>query len=239
MLTDISTVIWKEWKEFLGQRSTLLSMLFFLAVFAGLLPLQAGERWVESPLSVTNLVFVPLFFVLTVIADAFAGERERHTLDTLLASRLSDRAILFGKLAAAVAYGWGLTMAALLLALVPAGLRAGAVVVYPATTLLGAGFLSLLAIVLVSGGGILVSLRAATVRQAQQTLNVGLLAVGLVVIFAFSFLPDAWRDSLRDAVFSASVAQLLLAAGALLLAADVALIALAVARFRRSRLVLD
>src|SRR5215207_5614395 len=96
MLTDISTVIWKEWKEFLGQRSTLLSMLFFLAVFAGLLPLQAGERWVDSPLSVANLVFVPLFFVLTVIADSFAGERERHTLDTLLASRLTDRAILFG-----------------------------------------------------------------------------------------------------------------------------------------------
>ena len=239
MLTDISTVIWKEWKEFLGQRSTLLSMLFFLAVFAGLLPLQAGERWVDSPLSVANLIFVPLFFVLTVIADSFAGERERHTLDTLLASRLTDRAILFGKLTAAVSYGWGLTMVALLLALVPAGLKAGRVVAYPPATLLGAEFLSLFAIVLVSGGGILVSLRAATVRQAQQTLNVGLLAVGVVAIVGFALLPEAWRESLHEAVFAASTAQLLLAAGALLLAADVVLIALAVARFRRSRLVLD
>src|SRR5438045_4186121 len=99
MATDLSTVIWKEWKEFLSQRSTLLSMLVFLVIFAVLLPYQAGAGWVESPLGVVNLLFMPLFFVLTVIADAFAGERERHTLDTLLASRLSDRAILFGKLA--------------------------------------------------------------------------------------------------------------------------------------------
>ena len=45
-----------------------------------------------------------------MIADSFAGERERHTLETLLASRLSDRAILFGKIAACIAYGWLMAM---------------------------------------------------------------------------------------------------------------------------------
>jgi ABC-2 type transport system permease protein len=44
-----------------------------------------------------------------------AGERERRTLETLLASRLDERAILFGKLLAARAYGWGLTLLSLLL----------------------------------------------------------------------------------------------------------------------------
>ena len=37
-----------------------------------------------------------------MIADGIPGERERHTLETLLASRLSDRSILLGKVMAAV-----------------------------------------------------------------------------------------------------------------------------------------
>jgi ABC-2 type transport system permease protein len=239
VLTDLATVIWKEWKEFLSQRSTLLSMAVFLAIFAVLLPYQTGARWVRSPAGMINLVFVPLFLVLTVIADAFAGERERHTLDTLLASRLSDPAILFGKLAAAVLYGWGLTVAAVLLALIPAGLAAGEVVVYPALTLPGIGALSLLAIVLVGGAGILVSLRAATVRQAQQMLNLGLLGVGLLAGMAIAALPDGLRDRLRDLLTSSSTTELVLTGGATLLIVDAILLAAAVVRFRRSRLVLD
>jgi ABC-type Na+ efflux pump permease subunit len=55
----------------------------------------------------SGVFFVAVF---AVAPDTFAGERERHTLETLLASRLSDQAILIGKLAACTSYGWLLTI---------------------------------------------------------------------------------------------------------------------------------
>ena len=46
-------------------------------------------------------------------------ERERHTLETLLSTRLSDHTILLGKIGATVSYAWGMTQIVLLIALVP------------------------------------------------------------------------------------------------------------------------
>ena len=240
MLYDIWTVAWKEWREFLGQRSTLLGMAIFVGIFAVVVPYQRGAQWVESPLGVANLVFFPLFLVLTVIADAFAGERERHTLDTLLASRLPDGALLYGKVVAAVAYGWGLTLVALVVALLAASAAAGeGLLTYSPRLALGATGFSLLGILLVTGGGILVSLRAATVRQAQQTLNVGLLVVGLAGVAVLATLPESWLDRIRDFTENSSDTELLALGALVLLLLNVLVYTITMARFRRSRLVLD
>lgn len=56
--------------------------------------------------------------LITFIGDAIAGERERHTLETLLASRIGYRAILPGKLIVTVGYAWGMALVGLLLSLV-------------------------------------------------------------------------------------------------------------------------
>jgi ABC-2 type transport system permease protein len=90
-----------------------LGLVIFVAVFGILLPLQSGRGWVESPTGLAVWAWVPFLLVSSVVADSFAGERERHTLETLLASRLPDRAILFGKLATAVGYGWGFALLSL------------------------------------------------------------------------------------------------------------------------------
>ncbi len=106
MLTDILTILQKELKELLFQRgqgrNTSVRLLIFVGVFGVLLPLQNGSEGLQSPASLALWAWIPYLLVSGVTADTFAGERERHTLETLLASRLSDRAILFGKLAAVV-----------------------------------------------------------------------------------------------------------------------------------------
>jgi ABC-2 type transport system permease protein len=51
------------------------------------------------------------------LGDAIAGERERHTLETLLASRISDRAILLGKVIVTTGYAWGTALLGLLFGL--------------------------------------------------------------------------------------------------------------------------
>lgn len=53
-----------------------------------------------------------------LVADAFAGERERHTLETLLATAFPDTSILLGKIAASVLYAWGIAFACSLLGVI-------------------------------------------------------------------------------------------------------------------------
>ncbi len=241
MIADVWTVAWKEWKEILGQRGTVLSILIFLGIFGLVLPWQTGRSWVTSPLGLLNAAFLPLFLVLGMVADSFAGERERHTLETLLATRLSDRAILAGKLIADIGYGWGLMIAGLALALVTVNLTAaaGRLIFYPAGPFAATMILGLFGAALVAAGGVLFSLRAATVRQAQQALSVGMMVLIFVPFFALRALPHEIRNRLADWVRSAGLPALAVAAGLVLLALDVVLLAVVAVRFQRAKLVLD
>ena len=163
MMADIGTVLWKEWREILswgGSRGK-AGVLIFIGVFGILMPLEMGPAWVESPALLAYWAWVPMLLVISVIADTFAGERERHTLETLLASRLPDRAILLGKVAAAVGYGAGVTWLSLLLGLVTVNLavRHGGMLLYSPTVALEILGLSLTSAMLAASGGALVSLR--------------------------------------------------------------------------------
>lgn len=86
MIADISTVLWKEWKEILseGRGRGKVSVLILVGVVGIILPWQIGRTWIESPMVLAYWAWVPMFLVMPVIADSFAGERERHTLETLL-----------------------------------------------------------------------------------------------------------------------------------------------------------
>ncbi|MBM4467274.1 MAG: ABC-2 type transporter [Chloroflexi bacterium] len=245
MIADVWTVMWKEWKEIFLQRGSLRggawNLLLMIGVFGVFLPLQAGRSWVESPQGLIYWAWVPLFLVTSVIADSFAGERERQTLETLLASRLSDRAILSGKVSAAVGYGWGLTMAAMLVGLVTVNLAhgRGELLLYPAAVFGGIMGLSLLASGLVAGVGVLVSLRASTVRQAAQTMSIAIMLLLFVPVFGVQALPAEWKARLAQAVMGADVVQIVLVAAAVLMVLDLGLLAAAMARFQRARLILD
>src|SRR5512132_1443363 len=128
-MSDILTVMWKELHELFLQRGarrgTLTSVGIFLVMFGILMPLQLGRDWVDTPASLAYWGFLPFMMVNNVIADSFAGERERHTLETLLASRLSDLSILLGKVCTAILYGWGTSLIGMLLGLITVNLSAG------------------------------------------------------------------------------------------------------------------
>jgi ABC-2 type transport system permease protein len=218
-----------------------LGPFLLVAVFGIFLPLQSGRAWVESPAVLVYWIWVPFLLVGGIVADSFAGERERHTLETLLASRLSDRAILFGKVAAAVGYAWGVALLSLLAGLVTVNIAhgEGELLLYPVTTAVGVALLSLLVATLAAGLGVLVSLRAATVRQAAQALSIFTLLLVFIPSFGFPLLPVELRQRLLQALAGADVAQLILVAGLILVVLDAGLLAAAMARFQRARLILD
>ncbi len=126
MITDVLTVAWKDTREMLLQSGSIgrsmRGLLFSLLIFGVVLPVQLGPDLVRQPAAIMVFVMIPLVIASGMVADGIAGERERHTLETLLASRLSDRAILLGKITAATAYGWVFMLVSALVGLVTVNL---------------------------------------------------------------------------------------------------------------------
>jgi ABC-2 type transport system permease protein len=245
MKDDILTVMWKERKGLFrvrGRRAQALLAMFSPVLLAIYFPLQEGARWVGSPLSLLLAFIAPLILVGISIPDSFAGERERHTLPTLLASRLSDRAILFGKIITSVAFGWGVTLVLLLISLVTVNVANwdGHILFYKPSILLAALAFSFLIALLTAAAGVLFSLRAATAQEAQQTLMAVLLIPPMILQFGlFAILSsESGEARSREVLSSLSFEQVILVIVAVLLVLDVVLLMAAMARFQRARLIL-
>ncbi len=237
-MNDIWTMIWKETKDSLlqGGWSALIRPLLLIGILGIGFPWRLGLQWLAlTPLVMGIVLYVPFIVILSFVGDAIAGERERHTLETLLASRISDRAILLGKIIVTTGYAWGTALLGLLLGLVVANLSKGQgswQFYLHSDLLLEVLALSLLASLLGVSGGVLISLRSATVRQAQQLLIVAtlvLIAGGVVVI---KVLP-------AQAISSLSNSQIWLIVMAVLAVLDAILLGVSLVSFRRSRLILS
>ncbi len=244
MISDIMTILWKELKEILYQRGRLrggwVGLLIIVGVFGIFMPLQSGPGWIESPLPLILWSWVPFVLVGSVIADSFAGERERHTLETLLASRLSDRTILFGKILSAIVYGWSLALACALLSLVTINVAYGKghILWYPPLTAVAIPVFSLLIAATASGLGVLISLRSASVRQAQQTFSLAYFLL-FVPILVLPVLPDNIKGVLLNWLVNANFTQIGIALVLVLILVNIGLIAMAIMRFKRNQLILD
>jgi len=245
MDSDFITVLQKELREIALERSSTgsgLRPLIFVAVLGIFIPLQMGPERFFRVSGLLPATFFAAVVVTTVIADSFAGERERHTLETLLATRLSDRSILFGKIAAAIAYGWLISISCIVVGTITVNVsnRPEQVLMFhdPASWLV-----LLLGPPLVSGAiataGVLISLRATTVRAAQQTLGVGVMVTMFGTIFAAIRLPIEWKTWLARALATWPQADLVLAGAGVLLTIDLVLLFAAILRFQRAKLVLD
>ena len=246
MTEDILTVMGKESKGLLrhgGSRwKALATLLTPIALFGIVFPIQFQEKWLTSGWSVVVAVVTPLLLIASTVAESFAGERERHTLETLLASRLPDRAILFGKLLMAIAFGWGMTLILLLVSLVVVNILNwdGGIQVYQRTILALDLSASLLMSGMVASLGILISLRSSTVQNAAQTIMLSLfspfLVIQAVVFLLPTFLPKDAVNALFERMDLTTISLVFLGA---LLVANVGLLWGVIARFRRAKLILS
>ena len=243
MLDDIVTIMWKESKSmfrYQGSRSRLLLTLLSPILLATVFPWQWGPDWVAEIPSVILSIVVAVILVGITIPESFAGERERHTLNTLLASRLSDRAILFGKMGISIVFALGVTLAVLLLSLVTVNVAHwdGELLLYTPTIIIADLVLSFLMATLFASAGVLISMRSETVQQAAQIL----MAIFLVPIMLLQVIAMVFRNQLNellgDSLSHLDGTQVLLVVTGILLLLTAGVLAAAVARFRRSRLFL-
>ncbi len=127
-MSDLRTMVWKEWKDLFGsgERSDWFRPALIAAIMGIIMPSSFKLRWLDlDPAPFLLTLYIPFLMITTFIGDAVAGERERHTLETLLASRISDRAILAGKVLTTVAFSWGLAVFSLLLGAIVVNLGRG------------------------------------------------------------------------------------------------------------------
>jgi ABC-2 type transport system permease protein len=249
LLSDASTVMQKEMRELVAARSSspfaIAAISAVVIVLGVVLPLQAGPGWLQAPWLLALWAWLPVFLVASIVADSVAGERERHTLETLLASRISDRAVLLGKMGAAVVYGWGLMLVTIIVSIISINLvySRDELLLYGPLVLIGGGLLSLLTSVLAASFGVLVSLRASSVRQAQQIVTISLLALLLVqlvgVPVAVRAMPVGWQQSFGNVFDALNSVQTVAILAGLLMILNALLIILAGVWFQRHRLHLD
>jgi ABC-2 type transport system permease protein len=181
-VTDILTVARKELREIIGGgsgRKSLIREVFFVFLFGVFFPLSQAEAWRSGAVPTVFVFMIPLFLAGPYIADTFAGERERKTLETLLATRLPDSSIYLGKILAVCTYAWAVTQLILLASLLALNVAGGAAAegaesgrwfVYPTPVWVGALAGSYASALFISGIGTFISLRSETVRSAHQAM---------------------------------------------------------------------
>lgn len=251
MIGDIWLIVSKEVREVVlragGSKGTIFNLALILLVFGVVIPLQMGPAWVETWWPLMAWTWLPLFLVSALVADSFAGERERHTLETLLTTALSDRAILFGKIAAAVAYGYGMLVSVMVTSLIAVNAAharaAGRLLLFPLDVTVGVLVLGLLVTLLIAGIGVMISMNAKTVRQAGQTLSLGILALvwvpGLAIGAAAQMLSPAQQQRALEWAATIDGHLVAIAAGCLLASLSAVFIGVSMIRFKRNRLSLD
>jgi ABC-2 type transport system permease protein len=244
MIVDILNVAGKELREILtfgdARGRSKFSVIVLLLIFGVIFPLQNGRDWVDSPASIMLWGWMPFIWVSGVVADLFAGERERHTLEALLATRLSDQAILFGKLLAALSYGFLLTWVIMFVSAITINIAywAGGLIFYPVEIILAAFVFSILVSGLSACIGVLVSLRAGSVRQAQQLMSIGMLVLFMPFLLV-QFIPRSWLVLLGNILENIQPVQAAIGIAIVLFVIEAILIVIARRLFQRSKLILD
>ena len=247
MIQDIATLIRKEWKEVVfrrgGGRQSWISMLILLAMLGVYLPYISGADWLEDPTALFAWAWVPLFMTIGMVVDAFAGERERHTLETLLATRLSDTSILLGKIFSSVMYAWSISIICSLVGAVTVNIFfiSGPFQFYSLGMFFGGLFAVLLVAILISTIGVFVSLKSATVRQAYQKLNLSIMAIWLIPFILLQMFPDKVQNFFFkiSPMLDANMTLIIAGLFGVLIAADIIVLLLAKKRFQRARLILE
>lgn len=247
MLGDIWAITVKEWKMLFMSRGNRKNMGWFQIVIAvGLigvyLPWFTKEAWITDPISIVTWAWMPIFWSMGIITSAIAGEREAHTLETLLASRLTDSAILVGKMMSSVLYGWGLMFISTLVGavLVNVAFIDGPFQFYQMDVFIAAQSGIFLMALLFSELGVLVSLKAPTARQAYQRLSIATFVLYLGPMILINVIPQAWIEKWMHQFEAVSINWKVIVPGviAFILLVDVVLFLVVKARFQRSKLIL-
>ncbi len=183
-MSDFITVLGKELRELVSERHSRRALTIQVTIgvlVLGLVgPRADAAAWANGEaLAIVPFAILPGTFAAGIAADAFAGELERKTLETLLATPLSLGALLMAKVAtalvvAAVIAAFGLVAAGITLRAVP-----------HAAILVGALGGALTSALVTSSFALMFSIRVPHARAAQQLSALSSLAFSAATAFTW------------------------------------------------------
>lgn len=177
-----------------------LALVLPLLVAAAALALIRFTEQVELavqiiPFAILLIGFLPAGFSLILALESFAGERERNTLETLLAMPLGDRELYLAKWTAALALpllGALLSQMVFGVTLLVFAPDVALVAFQPLRLLLLLVLVVTMAMVMVSGA-VIISAHVTTVRAASLLSSLILVPLALVVqLIAFLIVGNRW-----------------------------------------------
>jgi len=193
----MGAVLRREWLRFLramGRAGLVRFIAIYFIVFGFVLP----SSFDDPSAALAVFAVIPLYVAGPLAVDAFAGERERKTLETLLTAPLSSSKLLAGKALFPMITALVTTWSVMVLFTVWTAIR-GVMLPGPGTfaaVILGGVFSASLGAVT----GLHVSMKAKTVRSGQQWFSVTLLALVLGIPLALNFLLPQLPKSLLVSV---------------------------------------
>lgn len=172
-MNEVITVMRKEFVEMFGDRHSVFGAVIqtsILIVLCGIIvPGDDPSVWSDAGTVAILYAVFPAILSATFAADSFAGERERGTMETLLATPVCERSLFMGKvltaillatLGAVLAITTGVVSATIAGGALPEGLTACRIIVVLFGSL---GYSSLTAVVATQ-----ISMSVAVARSAQQ-----------------------------------------------------------------------
>lgn len=173
----------------------------FLLVYVGLLGILIPWQMGIPEVAIMIFGLLPLYIAGPAGVDAFAGERDRSTLETLLASPVSPGQLLAGKLMFCSGFALVATWVAMgvySLTSVLSGRPLPGALPYIAAIVLG-----VLTAVLSGLAGMTVSLKARSARSSQQWYSLVLVGVAVGLPLLVRALVPHVPQAVKDAVVSA------------------------------------
>jgi ABC-2 type transport system permease protein len=186
--------IFGDWHSFYG---VLIQTAIVVVTCGIIVPYDDTTVWLSPSRLVLLYAMFPSVVAAGLSADAFAGERERHTLATLLSTPVSDAAIFIGKVATSL----GTSLACSVLA-ISAGITSTLVrgedplpVIGTSglATLIGSAFAFAMMTTAIATA---VSSRVRVARAAQQIASMITILVSMLIGFAMgqAQIPPTWSS---------------------------------------------
>lgn len=214
----------------IGGQSGILMWIFAIAVMGVLLPWQLGYGFLDMPVLLAY-AGMSLLFTAPLVAESFAGERERNAVPSDPRLR---RDLLLARVTVGVMYGWvsPLAMIAFGFATVNLRYRPQALLIPPPSISLDLALLTALAALVVASLAAAIAVRARNARRAKRTLRQGF----LLSLVALIWLVRAGGAKIET---EAGMTRLAVAVALITLPASAGLLRLALLGWDRSEIHLD
>jgi ABC-2 type transport system permease protein len=187
---DSLIVMRKELIELFGNKHSLRGAAIqagvVILVMGVLVPVRHDAAWLTTATNAVSYIFFPAAIAAAVAADSFAGERERKTLETLLATPLSDESIFWGKTATAALFAVSIAFCSLLVGVVTVNVWTGPTeLFFPGFGLFALVLAAALSAAFFSAAlAVVISIYVPVARSAQQIASMLSMFVAAIAITA-------------------------------------------------------